>query len=168
MREDGEGVGKRRRRCGSRLSDGQLWTVHRRRAPVRDDAHLFLAHRLPARVGRREWCVLPLTVTVLFRSVRSSWHVVFVASGGGDLPEVVDPLWDLCELAGLVGHGRVGPACGDDLVTVLAFQVFAPVLERLDLALELGARPRVVSGVPCAEDAVLLVVVGRESESGGR
>ena len=87
MREDGEGVGRRRRRCGSRLSDGQLWTVHRRRAPViRDDAHLFLSHRLPARV--RRWCVLPLTLAVLFRYVRSSRHVVAVvtASRGGDLP----------------------------------------------------------------------------------
>ena len=169
MHEDGEGVG-RRRRCGSRLSDGQLSTVHRRRAPLRvwDDAHLFLSHRLPARV--RRWCVLPLTLAVLFRPVRSSRHVVVVAaaSRGGDLSEVVDPLWDLCELARLVGHGRVGSACCDDLVTVLAFEVFAPFLERLDLALELIARPRVFSRVLCAEDALVVVLVARESESARR
>lgn len=173
MRENGEGVGWRWW-CGSRLSDGQLWTVHRRRAPVvRDDAHLFLAHRLPARVRRRRWCVLPVTLAVLFRPVRSSRHVLVVVvvaavSRSGDLAEVVDPLWDLCELARLVGRGRVGSAGGDDLVTVLAFEVFVPFLERLDLALELAARPRVVSRVLCAEDALVVVVAPRESAGGRR
>lgn len=171
MREDGEGVGWESW-CGSRLSDGQLWTVRRRRGPVvRDDAHLFLAHRLPARV--RQWCVLRVTLAVLFRPVRSSRHVLVVVvvaavSRDVDLSEVVDPLWDLCELAGLVGRGRAGSACGDDLVTVLAFEVFVPFLEGLDLALELVARPRVVSRVLCAEDALVVVVVAPRESAGGR
>lgn len=166
MREDGKGMGLRSR-CGSRLSDGQLWTVHRQSGPIRDDAHLFLAHRLPARV--RQWCVLPVTLTVLFRPVCSSWHVVVVvaASRGRDVPEVADPLWDLCELAWLVGHGRVGPAGRDDLVTVLAFQVFAPVLEGRNLVLELVARPCVVSRVLYAEGDAL-VVAARYSDGGRR